>query len=82
MEAEILKTSCDFCHTFGIAVIATGVENSQHLKNIRPYDVDLLQGFYISVPLSESDMIEFAHRYAHKKFVLPEYDSMPDSDYN
>lgn len=82
MQTEILKTSCDFCHTFGIAVIATGIENSQHLKNLRPYGVDLLQGFYISVPLSESDMIEFAHRYAHKKFVLPEYDNIPDSDYN
>ena len=55
ITADIISMS----HKFGLTVVAEGVEEEGQVKYLTKNDCDILQGYYISRPLSEDKAIEF-----------------------
>lgn len=49
-KAEMLHRIIDLSHTFGIKVIAEGIETQGELDWLREKEVDYLQGFYLARP--------------------------------
>jgi len=58
-DNAIVKTIIELGHNLGCRVVAEGVENRRVLENLRLLNVDVIQGFYYSKPLSSSDLIEW-----------------------
>jgi diguanylate cyclase (GGDEF)-like protein len=56
-SAEIIKAMIQLGHTFGLKVVAEGVEGEQILSFIRNQKCDYYQGYFYSKPL-EADLIE------------------------
>ncbi len=56
-SAEIIKAMIQLGHTFGLKVVAEGVEAEQILSFIRSEKCDYYQGYFYSKPL-EADLIE------------------------
>ncbi|NPA28572.1 MAG: EAL domain-containing protein [Epsilonproteobacteria bacterium] len=46
-------------HTFGMSVVAEGVETADQLAMLENFGCDEIQGYYFSKPLGEADLIEF-----------------------
>lgn len=46
-------------HRLGLKVVAEGVESEQQMKYLTEHGCDIIQGYYISKPLSEHDAINF-----------------------
>jgi diguanylate cyclase (GGDEF)-like protein len=45
-------------HSLGIPLVAEGIENKDQLKLLQELGCDLGQGYFLSVPLSEADVVE------------------------
>ncbi|MGP4042104.1 putative bifunctional diguanylate cyclase/phosphodiesterase [Gracilibacillus sp. D59] len=56
-SAEIIKAMIQLGHTFGLKVVAEGVEGEQILSFIRNQKCDYYQGYFYSKPV-EADLIE------------------------
>ncbi len=56
-DNAIVKTIIELGHNLGCRVVAEGVETAEMLENLRLLNVDVVQGFYYSKPLSDSDFI-------------------------
>lgn len=50
-------------HKLGHRAIAEGVEYEKQFEYLRAFDCDMVQGYYISRPLSEDAAIEFLTRW-------------------
>lgn len=48
-------------HNLGYKVTAEGVESKEQLDKLLEYGCDKIQGFYISKPISEKDIVEFVN---------------------
>lgn len=46
-------------HKIGLTVVAEGVEEEIHKDYLEKHDCDIIQGYYLSKPLAESDAIGF-----------------------
>ncbi len=46
-------------HDLGLKVVAEGVETEKQLAFIRNIDVDFVQGYYYSKPLSEAAFLDY-----------------------
>lgn len=55
-SAEIIKAMIQLGHTFGLKVVAEGVEGENMLKFIRLQDCDYYQGYYYSRPLEPKEV--------------------------
>lgn len=52
---ELVKHIIEFAHSFGIIVIAEGVETEEQLNVLKELNCDEVQGFYFSKPLLPED---------------------------
>ncbi|WP_394883482.1 EAL domain-containing protein, partial [Clostridium baratii] len=52
---KILKAIVYICHILDLPVIAEGVETFKQLELLKNLDVDYIQGYIFSKPLSEDD---------------------------
>ncbi|MBM7542099.1 EAL domain-containing protein [Amphibacillus cookii] len=59
---EIVKAMIQLAHTFGLKVVAEGVEEEQVLKLLQDYDCDYYQGYYYSRPLPATDLEAILYR--------------------
>jgi len=56
-DAVIVQSTIDLAHNMGLSVIAEGVEKEHILAQLRAQGCDLVQGYYISKPLDNNDLI-------------------------
>ncbi len=54
-------------HTFGMTVVAEGVENEEQMELLRSLDCDRVQGFLFSRPLSGREATEFLRSVAEQE---------------
>ncbi|WP_104399417.1 sensor domain-containing phosphodiesterase [Vibrio penaeicida] len=71
----IVKMLVDLSHTLGVKVIAEGVETIQEIEVLTGLNVDYIQGYYFSKPVSIDD-IETARHYVKKQNELRRF-SLP-----
>jgi EAL domain-containing protein (putative c-di-GMP-specific phosphodiesterase class I) len=58
-NAIIVKSTIDMAHNIGCKVVAEGVEDEETLKALVKLGCDFIQGFYISRPLSPSQLTDW-----------------------
>jgi EAL domain-containing protein (putative c-di-GMP-specific phosphodiesterase class I)/GGDEF domain-containing protein len=69
----LCKAMVDFCKNAGILLLAEGIETEEELKTLIKLDVDLGQGYFLSVPQQTfvdlaPEKIEIIERYHSKKY--------------
>ena len=55
-SAEIVKAMIQLAHTFGLKVVAEGVEEREILTLLQSHDCDYYQGYYFSKPVPASEL--------------------------
>jgi EAL domain-containing protein (putative c-di-GMP-specific phosphodiesterase class I) len=61
-DTAIVQMIVDLAHTFGMEVIAEGVESQEHVEQLKEMGCDLVQGFYFAEPLAPEAASEFLAR--------------------
>ena len=55
-DAVIVRSTIELAHNMGLDVVAEGVEDETTLERLRALGCDMVQGFYLSKPLSAVDV--------------------------
>jgi diguanylate cyclase len=63
-DDAIVRTVRELALRLGLDAVAEGVETKDMFDRMAGYGFDLLQGYFLSKPLEESDLIDFASRRA------------------
>lgn len=58
-DSLIVKSTIDLGHNLGLKVTAEGVENEQTWNELKRMGCDVAQGYYMSPPLSEPDLLSW-----------------------
>lgn len=58
-QAVIAAAIMKMGKTFGLGVVATGVETAEQMELLRPHDCDIVQGFYFSKPQPAEYWLDF-----------------------
>lgn len=58
-DALIVKAIVTLAHNLDLEVVAEGVEEKEHLTYLRNLDCDIIQGYFVSRPVSPEDIISF-----------------------
>ncbi len=58
-NGKITETVIGLAHYIGLRVVAEGVESEEQYNLLKQYQCDLVQGYYISKPLSMEAAVEF-----------------------
>ncbi|PHR57097.1 MAG: diguanylate cyclase [Arcobacter sp.] len=66
-DQEIVLTILAMAKTFGLKVVAEGVETREHYEFLKKNNCDILQGYYYSKPLDKDD---FESYMRHNRFSL------------
>jgi EAL domain-containing protein (putative c-di-GMP-specific phosphodiesterase class I) len=61
-DTAIVQMIVDLAHTFGMEVIAEGVESQEHVEQLKEMGCDLGQGFYFAEPQAPDAASEFLAR--------------------
>jgi len=64
---RLIQGIVEFAHTIHLSVVAEGIEDTFMEQMVGEMKVDLYQGYLYSMPLSESDIIEFTKTYLSKQ---------------
>ncbi|RVU47363.1 putative bifunctional diguanylate cyclase/phosphodiesterase [Rubrivivax rivuli] len=63
-DAVICSASIQLAHSLGVGVVAEGVETTSQLEFLRHLGCDVVQGYFISRPLSSADCSRFLQEEA------------------
>lgn len=58
-DAALIRAIIKMVETFGLDVIAEGVESAEQLAFLQQHGCHLIQGYYFSHPLQQDDFIYF-----------------------
>jgi diguanylate cyclase len=58
-NAVIVRAVIDLAHNFGLRVVAEGVETRPAVERLHALGCDMIQGYYVSKPLTAQDFVEF-----------------------
>jgi len=61
-DASLVKAIIQMGHSFGIEVVAEGVETSEQLSFLQSYGCDMMQGYLLSKPLPMDKALEFVEQ--------------------
>ena len=61
-DAIIVESIISLAHHLGLQVVAEGVENNSVMKQLVKWNCDMAQGYYISRPIPEGELLEFIGR--------------------
>ena len=61
-DDAIVRTVRELALRLGLDAVAEGVETKDMFDRMSGYGFDLLQGYFLSKPLEESDLIDYASR--------------------
>ncbi len=59
-DRTIVRATINLAHDLGLNVVAEGVENLQQATMLREMECDMLQGYYVSRPLSRAQLLKWA----------------------
>ncbi len=80
-DSVIVDTTLHMSHNLGLRVVAEGVENEDTLNALREIGCDIAQGYYLTRPLSASDLLAWlkscSFEIGDKRIV--KQDLIPDS---
>ena len=62
-DKAIVKTIIELGHNLNCLVVAEGVENKLTLDDLILLEVDILQGYFYSIPLPANDFISWLVKY-------------------
>lgn len=62
-DAAIVHSILDLAHRLGLRAVAEGVETGELSTHLITLGFDLLQGYHISRPLPEAELIKFSRRF-------------------
>ena len=62
-ERNFYKTLVNFANMMNIQVLSKGIENKNHLKFAKEFNVDYVQGYYFTPPLDEINILVFLEKY-------------------
>ncbi len=65
---NLLNAIINMCQTLNLAIVAEGVETKDELNYLESKDLELIQGYYFSKPISKDD---FDEGYIKTKALLP-----------
>lgn len=66
LDQTIINTISVLAHKLGITVVAEGVENETQLNLLKEHDIDNIQGYYFSRPLTAENCESYLKRSASK----------------
>lgn len=55
-DGKFIETIINLAHTIGLHVVAEGVEHREQFEMLRSYNCELIQGYYISKPVSYEEI--------------------------
>ncbi|CAM3688434.1 putative bifunctional diguanylate cyclase/phosphodiesterase [Rheinheimera salexigens] len=58
-DLQIVISTIAMVHKLGLQVVAEGVETAENVAQLRYYQCDILQGYYFSRPIPETEINEF-----------------------
>lgn len=58
-SARLVRTIIELAHSFGLTVVAEGVESEAVARRLEELGCDVLQGYYFAKPLPQSEFVEF-----------------------
>lgn len=56
-DSKIVETIIHLAHNIGLEVVAEGVEDKDQFETLENYQCELVQGYYISKPMSFNDIV-------------------------
>jgi diguanylate cyclase (GGDEF)-like protein len=68
-DQKIVKTVISLAHSFGMNVVAEGVENIEALKLLADWGCELAQGYYICKPTPADNLITWCNDNSTKKWL-------------
>jgi diguanylate cyclase (GGDEF)-like protein len=68
-DQKIVKTVISLAHSFGMNVVAEGVENIEALKLLADWGCELAQGYYICKPTSAENLITWCNDNSSTKWL-------------
>lgn len=68
-DQKIVKTVISLAHSFGMNVVAEGVENIEALKLLANWGCELAQGYYICKPTSADNLITWCNDNSSTKWL-------------
>lgn len=63
-EFSLISMLLNFTRNYKIKSFAKNIENKQQLEQIKKYDIDYLQGYYFTRPLSYNDFVVYLTKYS------------------
>ncbi|MGL5348223.1 MAG: GGDEF domain-containing phosphodiesterase [Peptostreptococcaceae bacterium] len=64
---KILSGIVSMCRSLNCEIVIEGVETEEDIKLAQMLNIDYIQGYYYSKPLSKLDYIEFVNEYENKR---------------
>jgi EAL domain-containing protein (putative c-di-GMP-specific phosphodiesterase class I) len=71
-NAVIVRSTIDLAHNLGLAVVAEGVEDEATFDQLRMLGCDMAQGYWLSRPLTESEIPAWMRDSAWTRAIVPE----------
>ena len=68
-DAAITRAIIDMAHSLKMNVIAEGVDTEEHLSILRDMHCDSIQGYLLSRPVPENELLELLHTQAYRKAI-------------
>jgi len=66
-DASLVKAIIQMGHSFGMEVVAEGVETAEQLEFLRAHSCDLLQGFLVSKAVPATEALEMVSRHMEEQ---------------
>ena len=63
-DQAIVRATINLAHDLGMSVVAEGVEDMDQAAMLREMECDMLQGYYISRPLTEEQLQQWVSSQA------------------
>jgi diguanylate cyclase (GGDEF)-like protein len=67
----IIRSVVELGHSLGLQIVAEGVENQTAWSYLLEAGCDIGQGYFLSRPISEPDMLSWLHRHRHRAATAP-----------
>lgn len=66
----IVRSTIELGHSFGLKVVAEGVENAKAQAMLKAWGCDYIQGYHLSRPLAPERIAEWIHRFNERRVVV------------
>jgi diguanylate cyclase (GGDEF)-like protein/PAS domain S-box-containing protein len=68
-DRDLTGSMIDLAHRIGLKAVAEGVETEQQLAKLQAYECDFVQGYLLSRPVPESEVVKLLEQYGEKSGI-------------